>query len=126
MPSENGRNGNLKRTVPLGPNRIRNWFDQRWQAHGHELFFGGPKDGMLLMTGLRHMRSTHFPRDYALKMTQLWALDKDCVTGKDGFYGDFFPLAMSRQAMKRFATKVDHSFGTTADTSSMTRNRRHA
>jgi hypothetical protein len=44
MPSENGRNGNLKRTVPLGPNRIRNWFGQRWQANGHEHFFGGPKE----------------------------------------------------------------------------------
>ena len=96
--------------------KIREWFDQRWQKNGHENYFGGPKNGMLMTTGLWHMRSKHFPRDYALKMTQSWALDKE-----KGFYGDeFFPLAMSRQAMKNFATKVDHSFGYTPDTAYFT------
>ena len=106
-----------KRTVPLDPDRIKTWFDQRWQMNGHEHFFGGPKNGMLMTTGFWHMRSKHFPRDYALKMTRSWALDK-----AKGFYGDgdFFPLAMSRQAMKTFATKVDHSFGYTPDTAYFT------
>ena len=66
-----------KRMVPLGPDQIRTWFDQRWQANGHKDFFGGPENGMLMTTGFWHMRSKHFPRDYALKMTQSWALDKD-------------------------------------------------
>ncbi len=103
--------------VRLGPDQIRTWFDQRWQANGHEHFFGGPKDGMLMTTGFWHMRSRYFPRDYASKMTQSWALDKD-----KGFQGDgdFFPLAMSRQAMKTFATKVDDSFGYTPDTAYFT------
>ena len=39
-----------KRLVPLDLDQIRTWFDQRWQAHGHEDFFGGPKDGMLMTT----------------------------------------------------------------------------
>lgn len=106
-----------KRLVPLDPDEIRNWFDQRWQANGHEHFFGGPKNGMLMTTGFWHMRSKHFPRDYALKITRSWALDRD-----KGFYGDgdFFPLAMSSQAMKTFATKVDHSFGYTPDTAYFT------
>ena len=106
-----------KRLVPLGPDQIRTWFDQRWQANGHEHFFGGPKNGMLMTTGFWHMRSKHFPRDYASKMTQSWALDKD-----KGFYGDgnCFPLAMSRQSMKTFATKVDNSFGYTPDTAYFT------
>lgn len=106
-----------KRLVPLGAEQIRTWFDQRWQAHGHEHFFGGPKNGMLMTTGFWHMRSKHFPRDYALNMTRSWALNRD-----KGFYGDgdFFPLAMSRQAMKTFATNVDHSFGYTPDTAYFT------
>ncbi len=101
--------------VPLGPDQIRTWFDQRWQLNGYEDFFAGPKNGMLMTTGFWHMRSKHFPRDYAQRMTQSWALDRD-----RGFYGDFFPLAMSRQSMKAFATKVDHSFGYTPDTAYFT------
>ncbi len=106
-----------KRLVPLGTDQIRTWFDQRWQANGHQHFFGGPKNGMLMTTGFWHMRSKYFPREYALSMTGAWALDRD-----KGFYGDgdFFPLAMSRQAMKTFATDVDHSFGYTPDTAYFT------
>jgi len=106
-----------KRLVPPGAEKIRTWFNQRWQANGHEYFFGGPKNGMLMTTGFWHMRSKYFPRDYALNMTRSWALDRD-----KGFYGDndFFPLAMSRQAMKTFATNVDHSFGYTPDTAYFT------
>jgi hypothetical protein len=104
-----------KRLVPLGPDQIRTWFDQRWQANGHEHLFGGPKNGMLMTTGFWHMRSKHFPRDYALKMTRSWALDKD-----KGFNDEIFPLAMSRQSMKKFATDVDHSFGYTPDTAYFT------
>ena len=106
-----------KRMVPLDPDQIRAWFDQRWQANGHQDFFGGPKNGMLMTSGFWHMRSKHFPRDYALRMTQSWALNKD-----KGFLGDgdFFPLAMSRQATKTFATTVDHSFGYTPDTAYFT------
>ena len=104
-----------QRLVPLGPDQIRHWFAQRWQANGHEHFFAGPKNGMLMTTGFWHMRSRYFPRDYAVEMTQKWALD----TNK-GFYGDFFPLAMSRQAMQTFATSVDQSFGYTPDTAYFT------
>lgn len=106
-----------KRLVPLGTDQTRTWFDQRWQANGHQHFFGGPKNGMLMTTGFWHMRSKYFPREYALSMTRSWALDRD-----KGFYGNgnFFPLAMSRQAMKTFATDVDHSFGYTPDTAYFT------
>lgn len=104
-----------KQLVPLEPDRVRTWFHQRWQANGHADFFGGPKNGMLMTTGFWHMRSPYFPRDYALKMTTTWALDRN-----KGFFGEFFPLAMSRQSMKSFATKVDHSFGYTPDTAYFT------
>jgi len=66
------------------------------------------------------MRSKHFPRDYASEMVASWAIDRNRAEGKDGFYGNFFPLAMSRQAMKTFATDVDHSFGYTPDTAYFT------
>lgn len=107
-----------KRLVPQGPGQIQTWFDQRWQVNGHEHFFGGPKNGMLMTTGFWHMRSKHFPRNYALKMTESWANDRD-----KGFFGDAsrpFPLAMSRHAMRTFATDVDHSFGYTPDTAYFT------
>ena len=103
--------------VPQGRDHVRTWFEQRWQANGHEDFFAGPGDGMLMTTGFWHMRSKHFPREYAAKMTKSWALNKD-----RGFYGDndLFPLAMSRQSMKTFATNVDDAFGYTPDTAYFT------
>lgn len=104
-----------QRLVPLRKEKTRTWFDQRWQVNGHKNFFGGSKDGMLMTTGFWHMRSKHFPRDYALRMTQSWALDQE-----KGFYGDFFPLAMARQSMKTFASNADHSFGYTPDTAYFT------
>ncbi len=94
---------------------IRAWFDGRWQANGHQNFFAGPKNGMMMTNGFWHTRAKHFPREYALAMTRSWATDRD-----KGFYGALFPLAMSRQAMKTFATKVDHSFGYTPDTAYFT------
>ena len=104
-----------QRLAPGGEEQVRTWFDQRWQVNGHDDFFGGPKDGMLMTTGFWHMRSKHFPREYAVKMTRSWAMDQD-----KGFYGGFFPLAMSRLAMKTFASNVDHSFGYTPDTAYFT------
>ena len=101
--------------VPADLEQIQTWFNQRWQANGHQDFFAGPANGMLMTTGFWHMRSQHFPREYALKMTQSWALDRD-----KGFLDDPFPLAMSRQSMKEFATDVDHSFGHTPDTAYFT------
>ena len=95
--------------------QIRTWFDQRWQANGHKDYFGGPGNGMLMTTGFWHLRSKHFPRKYAVKMTQSWALNKE-----KGFSGNFFPLAMSQQSMKQFAAKVDHAFGYTPDTAYFT------
>lgn len=104
-----------KRIVPSDPDQIRRWFDQRWQAHGHTEYFGGNAKGMLMTNGFWNLRSKHFPREYGRGMVRAWALDKE-----KGFYGDFFPLAMSRQSMKTFATDVDHSFGYTPDTAYFT------
>lgn len=104
-----------RKLVPAGRDDIKQWFAQRWEVNGHQHYFGGPSDSMLMTTGFWHMRSMHFPRDYASKMTGSWALDRD-----KGFFGDFFPLAMSKQAMKKFASKVDHSFGYTPDTAYFT------
>lgn len=100
-----------QRLVPRGADQIRAWFDQRWQANGHKNFFAGPKSGMLMTTGFWHLRSKYFPREYAKKMVASWAVDNE-----KGFFGEIFPLAMSRQAMNRFASNVDHSFGYTPDT----------
>ncbi|MEM7317002.1 MAG: hypothetical protein AAF497_28045, partial [Planctomycetota bacterium] len=100
-----------QRLVPSSAQAINHWFDQRWQVHGHTNYFAGPKNGMLMTTGFWHLRSKYFPRDRAKTMIQHWALDRE-----KGFYGDFFPLAMSRQSMKTFASPSDQSFGYTPDT----------
>ena len=104
-----------KQLVRLGPDDRQVYFKQRWQANGHKNFFAGPRNGMLMTTGLWYMRSKYFPREYAQKMVNSWALDRE-----KGFDGKIFPLAMSRQAMKKFSTKVDHSFGYTPDTAYFT------
>ena len=95
--------------------QIQTWFNQRWQANGHQEFFAGPANGMLMTTGFWHMRSKYFPREFASRMVSAWALNREM-----GFLDDPFPLAMSRQSMKEFATDVDHSFGYTPDTAYFT------
>ena len=96
-------------------NHIRSMFDQRWESNGISNYFAGPKNGMIMTNGFWAMRSPYFPREYAKKMVNDWALNKD-----KGFWGDFFPLAMSKLSMKKFKTPVDHSFGYTPDTAYFT------
>lgn len=104
-----------KNLVSLDKDQIQRWFAQRWELNGHQDYFAGPKDGMLMTTGFWHARSKHFPRSYASRMTKAWAFDK----GR-GFFGDFFPLAMSRQAMRQFGSRDDLAFGYTPDTAYFT------
>lgn len=108
-----------RQLVPLEARRVRNWFDQRWQNNGHENFFGGAKDGKLMTTGFWHLRSKHFPREYADKMIHSWALNT--IHGfLDPNEKRPFPLAMSQQSMKRFASRADKAFGYTPDTAYFT------
>ncbi|MCY2991201.1 MAG: hypothetical protein NTY19_25495 [Planctomycetota bacterium] len=104
-----------RQLVPLDPKKVRAVYDQRWEANGHRDFFGGPKDGMLMTTGFWPMRTKYFPHEYAIRMVEAWALDRE-----RGFFGEFFPLAMSKQAMQTFHTSVDQSFGYTSDTAYFT------
>ncbi|NNE92453.1 MAG: hypothetical protein HKN23_12460 [Verrucomicrobiales bacterium] len=97
--------------VRQDPEFIRLMFDQRWEKNGLTNYFNGPENGMVMTTGFWAMRSKHFPNEWARPIVEAWALDRE-----NGFYGEFFPLAMSKQAMKQFATDVDHSFGYTPDT----------
>ncbi|NND99202.1 MAG: hypothetical protein HKN47_17935 [Pirellulaceae bacterium] len=94
---------------------IRLMFDQRWEMNGVHNYFAAPNNGMIMTNGFWAMRSPHFPREYAKPMVDAWAFDRD-----NGFYGKFFPLAMSQQSMKEFKTDVDHSFGYTPDTAYFT------
>ena len=97
------------------PEHIRLMFDQRWEANGHKNFFMGPKDGKLHTNAFWAMRSKYFPREYADRMIQSWALNQS-----DGFMGEFFPLAMAKQAMKVFTSPDDLAFGYTPDTAYFT------
>ena len=97
------------------PKHIQLMFDQRWEANGHENFFMGPKDGKLHTNAFWAMRSKHFPREYAERMIHSWALNKE-----QGFFGEFFPLAMSKQSMEKFASPDDNAFGYTPDTAYFT------
>lgn len=102
-------------SVQRDPARIRAAFDRGWEAHGVENFFGAASNGMYMTNSFWCMRSPHFPREYAEKFVAHWAMDKE-----KGYFGEFFPLAMSKQSMKTFATPVDHSFGYTPDTAYFT------
>lgn len=107
--------GHWRRIIPRDPEHVRRMFEDRWGMNGVSSYFAAPKNGMLMTNGFWAMRSPYFPKHYARKMVESWAMDRE-----KGFYGAFFPLAMSRQSMKKFATKVDHSFGYTPDTAYFT------
>tara|TARA_B110000438_G_scaffold159397_1_gene152629 strand:+ start:3191 stop:5506 length:2316 start_codon:yes stop_codon:yes gene_type:complete len=104
-----------EKLVRRDPKHVRMTFDQRWEANGHKNFFMGPKNGMLMTNAFWSMRSKYFPREYAQKMINAWALNRE-----DGFYGEFFPLAMAKHSMKTFTSPTDHSFGYTPDTAYFT------
>jgi hypothetical protein len=97
------------------PEVIRRGYDRRWEANGVENFFGAAANGMYMTNSFWCMRSPYFPREYAERFVEHWALDKE-----KGYYGVFFPLAMAKQSMQTFATPVDHSFGYTPDTAYFT------
>ncbi|RPG86608.1 MAG: hypothetical protein CBC33_002065 [Coraliomargarita sp. TMED73] len=97
------------------PEVIRRDYDRRWEANGVENFFGAAANGMYMTNSFWCMRSPYFPREYAERFVEHWALDKE-----KGYYGVFFPLAMAKQSMQTFATPVDHSFGYTPDTAYFT------
>lgn len=94
---------------------VRLMFDQRWEMNSTPNYFAAPENGMLMTNAFWPMRSPHFPREYAQAMVEHWALDRE-----EGFFGDFFPLAMAKKSMKTFRTDVDHSFGYTPDTAYFT------
>ncbi|MFP6855193.1 MAG: hypothetical protein VB980_05360 [Opitutales bacterium] len=104
-----------QKIIPRDPEHIERMFRNRWSVNGHENFFLGPKNGMLMTNGFWSMRSRYFPREYAVKMVRSWALDKE-----KGFFGEFFPLAMAKQSMETFASNADNAFGYTPDTAYFT------
>ena len=104
-----------KKRINQDPKHLRLMFDQRWEANGHKDYFMGGRDGMLMTTAFWSMRSPHFPRDYAERMIHSWALNKE-----RGFFGEFFPLAMSKKSMQVFYSADDQAFGYTPDTAYFT------
>ena len=104
-----------KKTIRRDPGHVRRMFEQRWETNGVRHYFAAPDNGMIMTNGFWAMRSPHFPQEFAKPMVDAWALDRE-----NGFYGEFFPLAMSKQSMRTFKTDVDHSFGYTPDTAYFT------
>lgn len=104
-----------QKVVRQDPEHIRRMYDQRWEVHDIPNYFNGPNNGMIMTNGFWAMRYRHFPSEFARPMIEEWALDKE-----EGFFGEFFPLAMSKLAMETFDTDVDHSFGYTPDTAYFT------
>ena len=104
-----------EKLIRRDPEHIRLMFDQRWESNGVPNYFAAPLNKMLMTNAFWAMRSPHFPNEYAKEMVRAWAYNR-----KKGFYGEFFPLAMSKQSMQAFATNVDHSFGYTPDTAYFT------
>ena len=104
-----------KKRIKQDPKHLRLMFDQRWEANGHNDYFMGGRDGMLMTTAFWAMRSKHFPREYAERLIHSWALNKE-----RGFFGEFFPLAMAKKSMSLFNSADDQSFGYTPDTAYFT------
>ena len=104
-----------KTLIRRDPAHIRRMFEQRWEMNGVSGYFAAPDNGMIMTNGFWAMRSPYFPNEYAKAMVDAWALDRE-----KGFFGEFFPLAMSRHAMKTFNKPADHSFGYTPDTAYFT------
>ena len=104
-----------RKLIKQDPKHLQLMFEQRWEANGHKDYFMGSRDGMLMTTAFWSMRSPHFPRDYAERMIHSWALNKE-----RGFFGEFFPLAMSKKSMKTFYSADDQAFGYTPDTAYFT------
>jgi hypothetical protein len=107
--------GHWRKLVRRDPDHVRNMFDQRWEMNGVSGYFAAPGNGMIMTNGFWAMRSPYFPNEYARTMVETWALDRE-----KGFYGEFFPRAMSKIAMKAFKKPVDYSFGYTPDTAYFT------
>tara|TARA_Y100001934_G_scaffold58288_1_gene72334 strand:+ start:1649 stop:3844 length:2196 start_codon:yes stop_codon:yes gene_type:complete len=104
-----------QKLVRRDPKHVRLMYDQRWEANGVKHYFSAPSNGRIGTPGFWAMRYPQFPDEYVRPMVESWAIDKD-----KGFFGEFFPLALSKQSMKKFATPVDHSFGYTPDTAYFT------
>jgi len=104
-----------QKIIRRDPQHIRRAFDQRWETNGVSNYFAAPGNGMLMTNSFWAMRSPYFPAKYARSMVDAWALDRE-----KGFYGEFFPLAMSKKSMKAFHNDVDRSFGYTPDTAYFT------
>ncbi len=104
-----------EKMIRRDPEHIRRMFEQRWEMNDVPNYFAAPDTGMLMTNAFWAMRSPYFPNEYARPMVDTWALDREM-----GFYGEFFPLAMSKKSMKTFHTDVDHSFGYTPDTAYFT------
>ena len=100
-----------KTVVKRKPEHLKSFIEQRWEMNGVPNFFAAPKNNLLTTNSFWALRSPYFPRNYARKMVQSWAIDKE-----KGFYGKFFPLAIAKQSSKDFSSKVDQSFGYTPDT----------
>jgi hypothetical protein len=104
-----------KKLIRRDPPHIRRMFEQRWEMNGVSGYFAAPNNGMIMTNGFWAMRSPYFPNEYAKAMVDAWALDRE-----KGFFGEFFPLAMSKHAMKTFKKPADYSFGYTPDTAYFT------
>ena len=101
--------------VRRDPEHVRRMFDQRWEVNGVPNYFAAPRDGMLMTNSFWCMRVPQFPREYATAMVRHWAIDRN-----EGFFGDFFPLAMAKRSMRKFASGDDQAFGYTPDTAYFT------
>ncbi|MEO0415392.1 MAG: hypothetical protein AAF226_10630, partial [Verrucomicrobiota bacterium] len=94
---------------------VRLMFDQRWEINDFKNYLSGPKDGMMTTNRMWAMRTPHMPREYAQAIVDEWLLDKE-----KGFYGAWFPSAMSLQTQKIYTSQDDLAFGYTPDTAYFT------
>ena len=95
------------RLVSGDPGSIRQWFDQRWQSHGHAKLFAGPPSGHVTTNPFWHLRRRDFSIQYAAEMTSSWV---------DRFDGRIFPSTVADMTDNATDDPVASDFGYTPDT----------
>ena len=93
----------------------QHWLNNMWEKH-RPTFFGGEPD-RLGWSGFAYLRNSYFPEDWALQMTQRWALNSE-----EGFFWKIPLSTLSIPDLKKESPEFDstknhhYEFASTPDT----------
>ncbi len=82
------------------------WLNSMWEK-SHPSFFGGQQE-KLDWNGFAYLRNSYFPEEWALEMTERWAMNSE-----DGFY---WKIPLSSRSIPDLKNVFDPEFSSTPDT----------